>query len=233
MPRLCSPFLFAIAGFTLALGTGCLFDTRFQAPTLLFLGNSITLHDSLPQIGWRQQSGMAATTLDSDYVHFTIRDLQLRGIRAQIEYGMRDCDVCDGPIDEHRQNIATVLRHTKPRWVVVQLGENMNALEVQTGKLTLQYRQLLFDLRAGGTYPIFCVSNWNETSLSDLHNAAIQRAMNSISGIHFVDITSVAADSQNYADTSRYLDPGVRWHPGNRGMSAMAAILSDSIANYP
>lgn len=36
---------------------------------VLFVGNSITRHDPKPEIGWELDCGMAATSLENDYVH--------------------------------------------------------------------------------------------------------------------------------------------------------------------
>ena len=45
------------------------FDATKKGPRVLFVGNSITLHDPRPQIGWTNNWGMAATARDRDYVH--------------------------------------------------------------------------------------------------------------------------------------------------------------------
>ena len=43
---------------------------------ILFVGNSITLHGKLPEAGWNQDCGMAASCLEKDYVHVLISKIK-------------------------------------------------------------------------------------------------------------------------------------------------------------
>jgi len=45
------------------------FDPDGTGPRILFVGNSITLHGPRPEIGWTNNWGMAASAIDTDYVH--------------------------------------------------------------------------------------------------------------------------------------------------------------------
>lgn len=48
---------------------GCMFWDISGSPKILFVGNSITKHEPKPEIGWFNDCGMAATSLEKDYVH--------------------------------------------------------------------------------------------------------------------------------------------------------------------
>lgn len=43
---------------------------------VLFVGNSITKHAPKPEIGWTNDCGMAATSIDKDYVHLTVEKIK-------------------------------------------------------------------------------------------------------------------------------------------------------------
>lgn len=220
-----------IAGLALAvLGAGCAFQTdEDRQGTILFLGNSITRHDSLPEFGWTQVNGMAATEPGKDYVHQTMAVLAERGFGAQAVVGDRDCDLCDGPIDEHSRNAAREVRRLRPLAVVVQLGENSDDLEVAAGKLTAQYRRLLQVLDEAGAKRVLALSVWHDTSLAGPRNLAVRLALADHPKVRFLDLTALSKDPLNYADTAKYGNDAVRWHPGDRGMRLIAERVAAAI----
>ena len=45
------------------------YDDGKTGKKILFIGNSITKHGPKPEIGWENDCGMAASSLENDYVH--------------------------------------------------------------------------------------------------------------------------------------------------------------------
>jgi hypothetical protein len=210
--------------------TGCLFDTHSQPPTVIFMGNSITLADTNSLVNWNHYSGMAASSVETDYVHQTLRILGESGHEMTGVIGARDCEPaqCDGPIEEHLNNIGQVI-DLKPKYVVVQLGENSKDVEVMSGKLRAQYHALLEGLVGAGVRRIFCITPWSETSLLGFRTLPVRMAMYGIPEAELVDITSVSADPKNSGDTALFKNPDVLWHPGDSGMNGIAKALAGAI----
>ena len=63
---------------------------------VLFLGNSITLHEAAPHIGWNFNWGMAASSEEKDYVHIV-----LKGLREKIR--------CSQPLRSKRRRMGKEL----------------------------------------------------------------------------------------------------------------------------
>jgi hypothetical protein len=221
----------AWAALGLLLG-GCVFESRYQRPKILFLGNSITFIGEQPWVGWNHAHGMAASEESKDYVHQTVRILREKGLDLEPVLGSRDCEICDGVIGEHIERLADV-GVIRPRYVVVQLGENADAVEIRSGRLTEQYGTLLQGLKEQGARRIYCISNWDEDSLADAHNEAILRAIRRHRDVKVVDITALAKDRANYGDSVLFPNTDVRWHPGDRGMEGIAQALASAILENP
>lgn len=171
---------------------------------------------------------MAATAKSKDYVHQTVRILKERGLEPEPVLGSRDCEICDGVIGEHLERVHEVAT-IKPRHVVVQLGENSRAVEIQSGRLIQHYGDLLQGLKDHGGEKNFCVSNRDEDSLADAHNEAILRAIRRYKNIQVVDISALAKDKAYYGDTAVFPNAAVDWHPGDKGMEAIARKVADAI----
>lgn len=211
------------------LALSCVFETRKQDPIVLFMGNSIARNKPVPAIGWHGDWGMAATARDKDYVHRTVALLAERGVAAEGVLADRDCPECDGAIDEQIHNMDQIER-LKPRWVVIQLAEHSGVIELLSGKMTSQYRRLLQGLTALKVPHIYCLGSWGEKEADGLHAQSIHYAIRDFPGVEFLPLHAASSDTANYGDTTLFKDAGVVWHPGDRGMEAMARILADAIS---
>ncbi|HKP94755.1 MAG TPA: hypothetical protein VJ385_03260 [Fibrobacteria bacterium] len=192
------------------------------------MGNSITRNPPVPALGWNGDWGMAATALDRDYAHQTARILKEKGLELELNLADRDCPDCDGSIDEQIHNMDQV-RRLKPRYVVVQLSEHSFDIELRSGKMADQYRRLLQGLKDAGVPHVYCLSAWGEKDLGEPHAVGIRLALKEFPGYTLVDITKAAADTLNYGDPALFADAGVRWHPGDKGMLAIAESLADAV----
>ena len=210
------------------LAAACVFETRTEAPKVLFMGNSITYNRPVPEIGWDGAWGMAASARDSDYVHQTVRLLAERGLAVEAHVADRDCPDCDGAIDEQIHNMDQVER-LKPRYVIVQLSEHSQEIELRSGKMTEQYRKLLRGLDSLGVPHVYCLGTWSEAAEEGPYAQAIHYAVREFPGVRYLSIRHVSADPANYGDPALFGDTGVLWHPGDKGMLGIARVIADAI----
>lgn len=223
-----SPIALALGPVLAFCLAACVFETRHRPPLILFLGNSITEAPKNDSVGWPRAMGMAASAPDKDYVHQTLRILRAKGMDVDGVLGSRDCDICESVIGEHLENIDE-LDSLKPRYVVVQLGENSNLAQAQGGQLTREYKELLAAIFARSGAEVFCVGIWDEATVAGPRNNAIRTAMLSHPKAHYVNVTALAGHAENYGDSALYKNSDVLWHPGDAGMLGIAQALAGSI----
>jgi len=195
-----------------------------RAGRVLFLGNSITLHGPLAEIGWAGNWGMAASAEDKDYVHLlTARIAQAAGAKPEV----RVRNIADFERQYGTFDVATGLKaeiEFKPDLVVVAIGENVPALDTETAKAAYAaaFARLLTQLKQAGSPALFVRSSfWPDPAKDDLMKRASAGA-----GATFIDIASLGREEANAARSERKIDhAGVAAHPGDRGMQAIADAI--------
>lgn len=179
---------------------------------VMIIGNSIMKHGKAPQLGWNTDWGMAATAEEKDYAHLLYAKIcgalkqekapELKLARITNEKQMLGWDGLKG-------NDADV--------IVIQISDNYrgkpNAEEFQNN-----YAQMIRDLRGDRDPIIVCLTNWGGGKLNEMIRAAAaeNKALS-------VDLAPLAANAQNKAGSEgHFTNGGVNWHPGDRGMAAIA-----------
>lgn len=186
------------------------------SPRIMFVGNSITRHEPAPQIGWNYNHGMAASSVERDYVHTVIRGVQKTCpdaafciVQASIwETKYTSCDY-----DEY----FTEAKDFYPDIIITAIGANIKAEEFRHGDFVREMG-LLHDYLSGGKTPILIQSG------SFFNNPKKTEAIKdyiSLRGTEFVDISDIAEDERNLA-LGLYEHKGVQMHPGDRGMALIA-----------
>jgi lysophospholipase L1-like esterase len=196
---------------------------NLKAGRILFLGNSITLHGSAPQIGWTGNWGMAASAREKDYVHVLVSAIaKLSGNRPDVQVD----NLADFERHYDTYDLANLKKHLdfKPDIVVVAIGENVPALASEESKAKFKdsFDRLLAALKGSGRPVIFVRSCfWAEKTRDEI----MQKACLAAGGV-FVDIGGLGKDPSNAARSERsFAHAGVAGHPGDKGMKAIADAL--------
>ena len=189
---------------------------------VLFIGNSITLHDVAPRIGWTNRWGMAASSQEKDYVHL-VADGIARETGRKPQLIVKNLYEFEHYFETYDFSAIDDLVTVKPDFLVIALGENVKDLKTEEERLAFQtaFGKLLERFTASGEKPRIVVRGvfWpNEAKDICMGNAARAHA------IPFVKADF--ADEPGMKATGLFAHAGVANHPGDGGMAAIAnAIL--------
>jgi len=185
---------------------------------VLIIGNSITHHGPSAMLDWPNDCGMAATGVDKDFAHLLFKKIcdaqpkakpQLRLDRVTNEAAMKGFEhllPCDADL------------------IIIELGDNYRG-KADEAELQKPYEQMIAALRKDHPCRVFCLSAWGNTAL----NPWIQKAAAN-QGATYVDISHLFGDVKNRAGSEgHFKHDGVNWHPGDRGMAAIARTIYKAI----
>ena len=202
-----------------------------KSDRIVILGNSITIHGPSAKIGWTNNCGMAASSLDKDYSHLLVAALAdkngkkpeaLIGSLYEFEKQYTNYDAA-----------AKLKRYTdfNAGLVIVAIGENVTvAKAADQAAFKAGLVKVLSLLRNDGHATVFVRSCFWANAVKDrlLKQAADE------TGCRFVDIGALGKDESNYARSERtWASAGVGMHPGDKGMQAIADALLKAIHSQP
>ena len=192
---------------------------------VVFIGNSITLHEKLPEIGWHNNWGMAASSAEKDFVHLVTKgieaetgrpaDVRVRNL-AEFERGFMDYDY-----SRNRD-----LMEFNADFLIVALGENVRELETQEERLAYRdaFKKLLEGFMQGRAMPtcvvrgVFWRNAWKD--------AMMEHAASDFS-IPFVKADIAGDDSMKAIGLFEH--KGVQAHPGDKGMAEIARRILEGL----
>ena len=193
---------------------------------VLFLGNSITLHGPLAEIGWTNNWGMAASAPERDYAHLVTRgierrtgrkaDVRIRNI-ADFERGWATWKPAEMLADE----IAF-----RPEFLIVAIGENTGDIGATADG------QCGFGRAVEGLLGCFADGNGRLSPTTAVRgvfwaNPAKDAAMRAAAekfGAAFAR-TDFCDEPGMKAGTALFRHPGVAAHPGDAGMARTAELI--------
>lgn len=194
---------------------------------VLFLGNSITLHEPAAQLGWTNRCGMAASSPENDYVHWVIRGLE-RVYRRKVEAHVLNLAQFERNYKEYdlKEKLKAEVEF-EPELIVLALGENVPVLtnrenaEAYGRAFERLIRLFQYNRRTPPTIIVRGVF-WNNETKDEQMKAAAART-----GVKFVkcDISK----EEGMTAKGLFEHPGVQGHPGDRGMVEIARHILNAL----
>jgi len=193
-----------------------------------FLGNSITLHPPAADLDWSGNWGMAASAPDHDYVHLVLQHLTEANGKATQSLVVNIADFERGYTTADPEVRFQAAAEFKPDLLILAIGENVPALNTEEDKVAFQAVLLrMFSRLTRDNQPTIVVRS---TFWADPVKDGILKAVCHDVGGTFVDISSLAGDSRNFAHSERsFQNAGVGAHPGDTGMAAIAEAIWNAI----
>lgn len=192
---------------------------------LLVIGDSITKHAPAEKLGWTSDWGMAASAEDKDYVHLVHAKIAAQqGSAPELIVNA----VGGGTITGKLGAIDSITS-VGADLVIIQLGENDR--EATEEKFERPYESLVAAIKnANPSVRIYCTGTWRSSADKDEMIRTVCRRQ----GCVFVDIAKVHADPAASAGAeNRFTNPGVNWHPGDKGMQGYADAIMKAMTEHP
>lgn len=197
---------------------------------ILIIGNSLTRHGVLEEIGWFHEHGMAASSKEKDYVHILFRKLEKLFPNKKIHLRMATGVGFERNVIAYNfDDIDKIKKDFNPNFIIFQLSENIPSninLEVFKAK----YIEYINRFKKQTDAITLCTTPF----FLNTEKSTIIKKVCVETNSFLIDLSSlVLSDKQNYAkDDENY--PGVKttWkvagigmHPGDYGMKNIAELM--------
>jgi hypothetical protein len=190
---------------------------------VLILGNSIVKQGPEPDIGWNGNWGMAASAMDSDFVHLLIKNIHDKDSTVLIRY----------------KNIAAFERNftnpyfsdldslKNPDMLILKISENVDPQMAIDSSFLKYYDALVWYIDPNQhALKVIVDGFWNKPQVNSLiRQYAIQNKL------PFITTTDLSDDPDDEAG-KRFSDPGVAMHPSDQGMRKIAGRIWAYIKAY-
>lgn len=190
---------------------------------ILFAGNSITRHARKTEIGWDADWGMAASSIDKDYVHVVEKNVSEKDPDAAFcicQVSSWEVHYTEGETQFYKFEAA---REFEADIIVMRQIENCNFRDFDKHVFKVEYEKLVDYLNKSGKAKVIITSSfWKHPGDEVLKAIAQER------GYDFIYLGDLGEDSEMRAD-GLFEHSGVAAHPGDKGMEAIATRISEKI----
>lgn len=195
-------------------------DSTLTFSNVVILGNSITYAPHNTDVGWNGDWGMAATALDSDYVHILTR--YFKGKNSQAVVNIRNIvsferDAAHYDLDVNLKD----LRDLKPDLLILRIGENV-PLDTDLQGFEQRYTALINYFKAANP-------NMVVLSAGSVWDANLDPVMEKHPPYVLFSKMGEITGSFSFG---LFANPGVALHPSNQGMRYIANTLWNKISKF-
>jgi len=215
-----------------------------NAYRILCIGDSITRHgaseDTRTRLGWDHVAGMAATSEEKDYAHLLASRIQATMPDRPVELSFHT----SGGSGSAKQRLSTIQEALpiQPHLVIIQLGEHEKEADGAEA-LRENYEALITSFQNQPNPPriiatgVWSLSKQAKNSQGKLGytgwTAIVENTMRTACekhGVTFISVSEVACDPacHGWGD-----NPGVKWHPNDKGHEGYASRLFEAYRATP
>lgn len=192
-------------------------------PKIMFVGNSITLHNPAPQIGWYGSWGMAASSKEKDYVHLCINHVKSKYPKASFcivqasewERGYKDIDF---------EEFFSEAKIFNPDIIITRLSENIPPDYLEHDSFITSMNEFHSYLSGNNVQTKHIVTS--NVFGSKIKDEALEDYSKQFDAV-YVYLNDYKKDEQNLAHEFEH--SGVRMHPGDKGMKFIAERIISAL----
>ena len=192
---------------------------------VLVVGNSITLHEAKPEIGWYKSHGMAASAKERDYVHL---------LMGKIAAAYRDAAFCIAQVAQWEQQYANgsavLIQYAAARdfgadVIIMRCIENCHNRTLDPMVLKREYSKLVDFLKSKPAAKVILTTGfWKH------YGDGVIRAIGEERGYPVVELGDLGELDEMKA-IGLFEHKGVANHPGDKGMQVIADRIWEVIRN--
>ncbi len=211
---------------------GQLRDTEFVTFTfkenakrkILFVGNSITRHGILESIGWTRDCGMAASSIDKDYVHVTIRELEK--IYGAVDFCIAQAAVWEWNYRKDEEILSTFQPAVDfdADTIVIRIGENSYTESIDTADYADHFEKMVKFFSSNAKKVIVTSLFWEHPPIDNAIKIVCERNPDYI----YVPIRHLGERDECKA-LGLFEHSGVAGHPGDYGMKKISEAILGAI----
>ncbi len=191
---------------------------------ILFAGNSITKHAPNEELGWSGNWGMAASSLENDYVHQTVK--KLKEHYDSVSYCI--CQVSEWENNYKNDVIPYDLffkaREFSADIIVMRCVENCKVIEFDEICFEREYKKLIGFLNGSKNAKIILTTSfWHHPKADE-----IIRKIGVENGHSVIELGDLG-DKKEMKAIGLFRHSGVAAHPGNLGMKTISERIFEVI----